>query len=106
MGQSVPLTARGEKSERRLAACLEALNHFEYGFACIEAMTNDERDLMLKMLSCWSVGGRFGPQVNSAIIGVQKYCCSQCELEDPSWDMPKFVRQDFARLITDHRSRP
>jgi hypothetical protein len=102
MGQSVPFKStdgiRGESSDSRIAACLETLNLFEQGLACIKVMTNDERDLLMKLLSCWSLSGRFGSEVNSAVVGLQKYCSAKCELEDPHWEAPKYVRRDFARL--------
>jgi hypothetical protein len=82
----------GYEAATEATRCEYVLNHLEQAFSSVGAMSNEERDMMLKLLTCWMVAEKFGPHARVALSGFQKFSLAECLYENPDWKVPTFVK--------------
>jgi hypothetical protein len=99
MGQLKPYTKLSDLLERGSSnpsntewrGCNQAIELFRETLRSINAMNNDEREKLIKLLSYWMLTENFGFHARSAIHGLQRFSIADCLFEDPFWEPPTAV---------------
>jgi hypothetical protein len=58
-------------------------------FRFVDDMAMEERDALMKRLTCWAVARKFGSDKVPALKGLHRYCVATSVTQYPLWDPPK-----------------
>lgn len=69
--------------------CESAIVLIEQVFQCVDDMSMEERQALMKRLTGWAIGREFGSEKVPVLTGLHRYCVAVSLIQDPSWDPPK-----------------